>query len=219
MKLPAASWLYLCLLAGPAAAARDLGVRVLDQDSAPLEDAVVTLRPAAGGPPVAGTGTVAVMDQRGKIFVPWVLVVQPGTRVEFPNSDHIRHHVYSFSPSKPFELKLYARTEIPAVTFDQPGVVSLGCNIHDWMQGYIYVTADPLFALSAADGIGRFTNLADGDYRMHIWHPRLRGPYLGEEYTLEIGAATAAQLDYRVTVRSRLPAQQPPAAGMDPAYD
>ncbi|HEY9197843.1 MAG TPA: methylamine utilization protein [Gammaproteobacteria bacterium] len=233
MKFPAASWpclclAGLCLLAGPALAARDVGVRVLDQDGTPLQDAVITLRPAHGTASTAAAtaaghagSAVAVMDQRGRIFVPHVLVVRPGTRVEFPNSDHVRHHVYSFSPPKPFELKLYANTEIPAVTFDRPGVVSLGCNIHDWMQGYVYVTDDPLFTLSAADGVGRFSGLAGGGYRMHIWHPRLRGPYLGETFDLELDAATPAQLDYRVTVRSRpaqQPAQQPPGADLDPAY-
>jgi len=158
------------------------------------------------------------MDQRGKVFVPRVLVVRPGTRVEFPNSDQIRHHVYSFSPPKPFELKLYSDAEIPSVSFDRPGVVSLGCNIHDWMQGYIYVTEDPLFALSTADGITHFANLADGGYQLHIWHPRLRGPYMGETHTLQVDTATPARLDYSVELRSRQPAQQPPASDMDPAY-
>ena len=218
MKIPAA-WLCLSLLTAPALAARDLGVRVLDQDGAPLQDAVVTLRPAQGSIAPQATAATAVMDQRGKVFVPHVLVVRPGTRVEFPNSDHVRHHVYSFSPPKPFELKLYAGTEVPSVTFDRPGVVSLGCNIHDWMQGYIYVTEDPLFALSAEDGNTRFTGLATGAYRMHIWHPRLRGPYLGAEFDLNLRATTPAQLDYRITLRSRQPAQQPPpGADMDPAY-
>lgn len=223
MKIQVVTWLCLCLLPGPASAARDavrdLGVRVLDQDGAPLQDAVVTLRPAQDLITPRPADTTAVMDQRGKLFVPHVLVVRPGTRVEFPNSDHVRHHVYSFSPPKPFELKLYARSEVPSVTFDQPGVVSLGCNIHDWMQGYIYITEEPRFALSAEDGNADFTGLAEGAYRMRIWHPRLRGPYLGAEYTLELSAATPARIDYRITLRSRQPAQQPPpGADMDPAY-
>lgn len=218
MRIPASFRLFVCLLVSPALQARDVDVHVRDQVGTPLQDAVVTLRPVDGAVSVAAGTGVAVMDQRGKIFVPHVLVIRSGTRVEFPNSDHIRHHVYSFSPPKPFELRLYSGAEIPSVTFDRPGVVSLGCNIHDWMQSYIYVTEDPLFALSTADGSARFANLAEGDYTMHIWHPRLRGPYMGETRTLKIDAATPARLDFTVEIRSRQPAQQPPAADMDPAY-
>ena len=217
MKLPLAFVLFLCLPAAPLAA-RDLQLRVLDQDGAPLADAVVTLRSTEDPlPPLAGNAT-AVMDQQGKMFVPHVLVVRPGTRVQFPNRDRVRHHVYSFSKPKPFELKLYAQSEVPSVLFDRPGVVSLGCNIHDWMQGYVYVTDDPLFAATLADGTAAFRGLTDGAYRLRIWHPRLRGPYLGEERPLEVAAGTPAQVDYRITVRSRQPAPQPPAADMDPAY-
>ncbi|MBI5462699.1 MAG: methylamine utilization protein [Gammaproteobacteria bacterium] len=223
MKIPPSFWLCLGLLVSPVLQAQDIGtrqldVRVRDQAGALLQDAVVTLRPANATATTAAAGTVAIMDQRGKIFVPHVLVIQPGTRVEFPNSDHVRHHVYSFSPPKPFELRLYSGAETPFVSFDRPGVVSLGCNIHDWMQGYIYITEDPLFALSTADGIAHFANLADGSYRMHIWHPRLRGPYMGVEYALSIGTATPARLDYSVEIRSRQAVQQPPAADMDPFY-
>ncbi|MBI5039807.1 MAG: methylamine utilization protein [Gammaproteobacteria bacterium] len=218
MKIAALSWLFLCILISPTLQARDVSVLVRDQEGAPLQDAVVTLRPVNGAATTAAAGTVAIMDQRGKIFVPRVLVVRPGTRVEFPNSDQIRHHVYSFSPPKPFELRLYSGAEIPSVTFDRPGVVSLGCNIHDWMQGYIYVTDDPLFALSSADGTSRFTDIAEGAYELHIWHPRLRGPYMGETHTLQVDTVTPARLDYTVELRSRQPAQQPPAADMDPAY-
>lgn len=217
MSARAAFCLSLCLSATPLLA-RDVGVHVLDQDGTPLEDAVVTLRPAQGAVPAPVNNGTAVMDQQGTIFVPHVLVIRPGTRVQFPNRDRIRHHVYSFSKPKPFELKLYASTEVPSVLFDRPGVISLGCNIHDWMQGYIYITDDPWFALTLGDGRATFTGLADGAYRVHLWHPRLRGPYMGQEYDLEVGAATPAQVEYRVTVRSRQPAQQPPAADMDPAY-
>lgn len=217
MKLRALFCLSLCLPAAPLAA-RDLALRVLDQDGVPLAETVVTLRPQQGPAAQPAADTVAVMEQQGRMFVPSVLVVRPGTRVQFPNRDHVRHHVYSFSKPRPFELKLYPRTEVPSVLFDRPGVVSLGCNIHDWMQGYVYVTDDPLFALTAADGGARFPGLADGGYRLRIWHPRLRGPYLGEEHALQLEAATPARLDYRVTVRSRQAARQPPAAELDPAY-
>ena len=85
------------------------------------------------------------MDQRGSQFVPHVLPVQAGTSVTFPNSDQIRHQVYSFSASKRFELPLYAGTSASPIRFDQPGIVVLGCNIHDWMIGYVVVLDTPYF--------------------------------------------------------------------------
>ena len=191
---------------------------IRDQDGQPVQNAVVTLRPASGALLGPTSDTTAVMDQRGKMFVPSVLVVRTGTRVEFPNSDRVRHHVYSFSPPKPFELKLYSEVETPAVAFDRPGTVSLGCNIHDWMQGYIYITDDPWFAKSAADGVIRFSDIADGDYRMHIWHPRLRGPYLGEVYDLQVNSSRRARREYSIEIRSSQIIQQPPTADMAPAY-
>ncbi len=77
------------------------------------------------------------MDQQGHQFVPHLLVVQAGTEVTFPNSDNVSHHVYSFSPTKPFELPLYKGDVYPPVTFEKAGIVVVGCNIHDSMLGYI----------------------------------------------------------------------------------
>ncbi len=92
------------------------------------------------------------VDQVDKQFVPYVKVVFVGAKVGFPNSDRIRHQVYSFSPAKKFELPLYGGTDAPPVVFDKPGVVVLGCNIHDWMIGYIYVSETPFFAKTGPGG-------------------------------------------------------------------
>ncbi|WP_374604523.1 methylamine utilization protein [Arenimonas sp.] len=138
-------------------------------DGAPLEGAVLSLHGASA--PVAGR---AVMDQRNTAFEPGVLVIQAGTAVSFPNSDTVRHQVYSFSPAKPFELPLYSGTPPEPVVFGQPGVVVVGCNIHDWMIGWIVVLDTPHHARSGADGIARL-DVPDGDYRLQAWHPRLAG--------------------------------------------
>ena len=82
---------------------------------------------------------VAVMDQVNKQFLPELLIVQQGQLVNFPNSDNIRHNVYSFSSAKSFQLKLYSGQPKEPIIFDTQGVVVLGCNIHDSMVGYIYV--------------------------------------------------------------------------------
>jgi len=115
----------------------------------------------------------AVMDQRDRQFAPHVLPVLAGTSVRFPNSDDTRHHVYSFSEAKTFELQLYHGETARPVTFEQPGVVTLGCNIHDWMLGYIYVLDTPAFARTDASGQGRIGDLPAGEYRVELWHPRL----------------------------------------------
>lgn len=134
----------LLAAAGPASAAT-LEVAAYQADGRPVADAVVTLR----GPADAPQGVLkADMDQRGQRFAPHVLAVHTGTQVRFPNSDNIRHQVYSFSAAKRFELRLYEGTPTDPLLFDKPGVVVLGCNIHDWMLGYIYVTDDPRFGVS-----------------------------------------------------------------------
>jgi hypothetical protein len=93
--------------------------------------------------------------------------------VHFPNSDNIRHQVYSFSPAKKFELPLYAGSSAPPVTFDKPGVVVLGCNIHDWMIGYVYVSETPFYAKTGAAGAAVLSDMPPGEYTVRIWHPSM----------------------------------------------
>ena len=137
------------LLCSSPAWAASLQVQLQDSHGQPLANAVVSLN----GPQGAPVGPIpAIMDQVQKQFLPAVLAVRSGTRVSFPNRDDIRHQVYSFSPAKRFELRLYKDTPSEPVLFDKPGLVVLGCNIHDWMVGYIYVTDDPWFAVSDEAG-------------------------------------------------------------------
>jgi plastocyanin len=147
---------------------------VVDDKGKSVEDAVVTLSAASppGAPP--RPSPAAAIDQIAKEFVPHVLPVPVGTAVSFPNRDNIKHHVYSFSAPKKFELPLYSGTPGSPVLFDKPGVVVLGCNIHDWMVGYVYVLTTPWFAKSGADGRVRLTDVAPGAYEARIWHPRMR---------------------------------------------
>ena len=159
------------LLCTPGVArAASLDVLMHQADGTPVADAVVTLQ----GPASASTGALkADMDQRGQVFAPHVLAVHTGTQVRFPNSDNIRHQVYSFSTAKRFELRLYEGTPTAPLLFDKPGVVVLGCNIHDWMLGYIYVTDDPRFGVSDAQGKLRLDDLPPGTYHVTLWHPQL----------------------------------------------
>lgn len=117
-------------------------VSVHTQDNQPMPGAVIYLTSEQPLPPVA-EDAVAEMDQIKKQFSPHILVVQKGTEVSFPNSDSIQHHVYSFSPAKTFQLQLYKDQSPEPLPFDQQGKVELGCNVHDWMLGYIYVVDTP----------------------------------------------------------------------------
>lgn len=157
------------LLSIGSGAAAELTVKVIDPTGAPLEDAVVYAIPPSGKMPAAPSAT-AQINQINKRFTPLVSVVQSGTPVSFPNKDTVRHHVYSFSPAKVFELKLYSGVPAKPVLFDKPGLVVLGCNIHDHMLAYVLVVDTPFFAKTAADGSAKFADLPTGEYEIKAWH-------------------------------------------------
>ncbi len=157
------------LLLGASASASELEFRVVDEAGAPLEHAVVTLR-VSGEKAAPDTSDVAV-SQTNQQFNPRVLVVARGSRVRFPNRDITQHHVYSFSEAKTFELELYSGDDVQPVEFPDTGIVALGCNIHDWMLGYVYVTDDAQFAVTGADGRVSFdVDVAEVE-TVTFWHP------------------------------------------------
>jgi plastocyanin len=157
---------------GGALRAADLQVEVHNGAGEPLADVVVYAEPLVGAvPPRASSAAHVVIDQIKKQFVPRVSVVQTGTQVDFPNSDNIRHEVYSFSPAKVFTTKLYAGRQAAPVEFDKAGVVTLGCNIHDHMLAWVRVVDTPYFAKTATDGTSLLVGLKPGDYRLSVWYP------------------------------------------------
>jgi hypothetical protein len=139
------------------------------------------------------------MDQAHNAFVPHVLVVQTGTSVLFPNNDVVSHHVYSFSPAKTFELGLYKGNPHPPLVFDRPGVVVLGCNIHDGMLGYILVVDTPHFALTDAQGALALDGLGADDYALHLWTPRLRPGDLPPEQTVSMSTDGDVTITFKLT--------------------
>jgi len=168
--------LMVALLAlAPVVSAASLKVSVAARDGRALAGAVVTVEPENTGfapaPPVH-----AVMDQLNLAFVPRVLVVPVHSSVQFPNSDAVSHQVYSFSSARQFQLPLYRGKPYPPVRFDQAGVVTLGCNIHDNMLAYIVVTAAPYFGLADEHGEWTVDGLVNGRYRVRVWHPLLNEP-------------------------------------------
>ncbi|WP_448211902.1 methylamine utilization protein [Colwellia sp. MEBiC06753] len=144
-------------------------INLTDQHGQPLVDAVLEI-PEINNQLVPAK-TPLVMDQINKTFVPHVLIAPKNSLVTFPNSDDIRHHVYSFSQPKTFELKLYADRPKNPISFEQNGVVVLGCNIHDSMVGYIYVTEHKASFLSDQNGQIIINQLPPAATEFTIWHP------------------------------------------------
>jgi len=165
-----------------------LEVTVKDDKGRPVSDAVAYA--AATGAASAAPRKQAVVDQRDKQFVPYVTPVQVGTAVIFPNSDNIRHHVYSFSSAKKFELPLYSGVPTQPVVFDKVGFVTLGCNIHDWMIAYIAVLPTPHFQATRQDGRAVLKDLPAGQYTVQVWHPALKGQPEALAQRVDVGGST-----------------------------
>lgn len=191
-------WVTCTWSAGVCAAS--LTVAVTDAASSqPLADTVVYAVSTAKAPMRAGKAAIAQVERR---FVPYVTVVQTGTPIEFPNRDSVKHHVYSFSPAKTFELKLYAGTPAVPVMFDKPGLVTLGCNIHDHMLAFVAVVDTPYFAKTEAAGTAVLEGLPPGDYVVHVWHPDAGialGADSGRAVTMAGDAASSMAIRLAVT--------------------
>ncbi|RBA24682.1 methylamine utilization protein [Herminiimonas fonticola] len=180
--------LLLGSLVAASAVAGNVSVTVLDESGKPLRDAVVFLE-SAQAKRLAKPLPLAQMAQRDKAFIPSLLVIPTGTSVSFPNIDTVRHHVYSFSPAKRFELKLYVGTPTNPVVFDQAGVVVMGCNIHDQMIAYILVVDTPFYGITTANGVLSINEVPTGDYSLRIWHSRLPIGSPAQKQTFKIGSA------------------------------
>jgi plastocyanin len=154
------------------------------------------------------------VDQVDKEFSPQVTVVLVGASVTFPNHDDVRHQVYSFSQAKRFELPLYAGVPAQPIVFDKPGVVVLGCNIHDWMVGYVYVSESPFFAKTGKDGKAVLADLPPRAYVVRLWHPQLETSEEATQRTISVSrdkrveAAWTVKLKREVRVR-RAPTSEP----------
>lgn len=188
--------------AAPATAA-PLVVEVRTPAGAPVPNAVVSLYPAGRPVPVAAPRGPLRIAQRNTRFDPFVLVVPLGAEVAFPNYDAFRHHVYSFSPVRRFELKLYAKEQSRTVRFDKPGAVPLGCNIHDGMTAFVKVSDTALAVATDARGQATFANVPAGAVVARIWHPYLRAP--ANQLEARWSVPNAGRAAHSVTVSLRPP--------------
>jgi plastocyanin len=192
-------------LSAPLAAA-PLAVRVMDASGKPVRDAVVSLYPSSGARAPRGGGHYVVSQQNIQ-FHPFLSIVPVGADVSFPNLDNTKHHVYSFSAAKRFELKLFAKDQSRTIHFDKPGVVALGCNIHDQMSAFIFVADSAWTGRTNGQGIATFGDAPNATARVAVWHPYLRAPSGTVEQRIAAGQRATS-----FSIRLRPP---PPAMSMD----
>ena len=192
------------------ALAGEIQAFVKDQQGAPLRDAVVVAVPVGGGQGQAGKAGRESVGQIDMEFVPHVKALTVGTAVSFPNNDSVRHHVYSFSPVKPFELPLYVGTPASPIVFDKAGVVTIGCNIHDWMIGYIYVADSPHVGTTGKKGTVKLAGVPPGSYIVRVWHPRMSVPEESTSRSLTI-ERSVTEVAWQLVVTPELQRRRPPA--------
>jgi plastocyanin len=162
------------------------------RDMPDLLRSVVYLESAPRGAFETNQGGRAVMDQRNETFVPHVLAITTGTTVEFPNSDRFYHNVFSLSKTRKFDLGRYAAGRSRSVTFDEPGIVRVFCEIHSHMNAFILVFSHPFFAMTDADGRYRIESVPPGSYNVVAWNEGTAS----EPKAVTIPDGGAAELDF-----------------------
>lgn len=182
---------------------------VVTPDGQPVADAVVVAMPVDAAALAGARPHAEVLEQVDKEFLPRVKPVFAGSAVTFPNRDNVRHHVYSFSPAKRFELPLYSGVPSQPVVFDKPGVVVLGCNIHDWMVGYIYVSDSPWFGKTGADGKARIA-LPPRAYVLRVWHPQMSDDEAATRKPLDVTAGAPARVQWTLAIKPEVKVRRAP---------
>ncbi len=210
--------LVVLFAAQAAAQTSEIAASVNDDKGKPVADAIVVAVPAdevIRPPPRARE---AIVDQINREFEPKVTAVLAGTAVIFPNHDDVRHQVYSFSPAKRFELPLYAGVPSRPVLFDRPGVVVLGCNIHDWMVGYVYVSESPYFAKTGKDGKALLTDLSPRAYVVRVWHPQLEGTEEATKKNVDAARSRSVEVAWTIKLKPEARIRRAPVADRSGRY-
>jgi plastocyanin len=191
---------------------------VTDQHGKPLPDAVVVAVPVDGAVRLPAKPRDAAIFQVDKEFTPKVSVVLAGTAISFPNNDSVRHHVYSFSAVKKFELPLYKGVPASPVVFDKPGIVVLGCNIHDWMVAYVYVSESPHFARTDAQGTATIGDLAAKGWTVRVWHPQLEGTEAQTSRTVDLAKQRRVEVAWTLAIKPEARVRRAPASRHSGSY-
>jgi plastocyanin len=190
----------------------EIAASVTDQQGRPVADAVLVAVPVDGNMRSPQRPRDGSIDQVDKEFFPRVTIVPVGASVTFPNHDDVRHQVYSFSPAKRFELPLYAGVPAQPVVFDKPGVVVLGCNIHDWMVGYVYVSESPFFAKTGKDGKAVLAELPARAYVLRVWHPQLEMSEDATHKTIDVSRDRRVEAAWTVKLKREVRVRRAPTS-------
>ena len=190
----------------------EIAASVTDQQGRPVADAVLVAVPVDGNMRSPQRPRDGSIDQVDKEFFPRVTVVPVGASVTFPNHDDVRHQVYSFSPAKRFELPLYAGVPAQPVVFDKPGVVVLGCNIHDWMVGYVYVSESPFFAKTGKDGKAVLAELPARAYVLRVWHPQLEMSEDATHKTIDVSRDRRVEAAWTLNLKREVRVRRAPTS-------
>jgi plastocyanin len=190
----------------------EIAASVTDQQGRPVADAVLIAVPVDGNMRSPQRPRDGSIDQVDKEFFPRVTIVPVGASVTFPNHDDVRHQVYSFSPAKRFELPLYAGVPAQPVVFDKPGVVVLGCNIHDWMVGYVYVSESPFFAKTGKDGKAVLAELPARAYVLRIWHPQLETSEDATRKTIDVSRDRRVEAAWTLNLKREVRVRRAPTS-------
>jgi plastocyanin len=196
-------WLIACvaLTACVSVGAGELAITVLDQRQQPVAGSVISLESDSAMPATPTPSKTRIVDQKDEAFVPYIDIYRLQDKVVFHNSDKTRHHVYSFSPTRSFEFVVAPGETSTPVGFDKPGAIAVGCNIHDQMIMYLYVSDARWIAQAGADGQTRFTDLPAGSYTVKVWHPQLRPGKIEPPQSITIGAVDDAKaLSFALTL-------------------
>lgn len=209
----ALAWLLALLPAGAQAA--EFRALVRSETGEPVAEAVVVAVPEGGAR--GFKPRLEEVEQINQEFVPRVKPIVVGSSVSFPNRDEVRHHVYSFSPARRFDLPLYTGTPPQPVLFHTPGVVTIGCNIHDWMVGYIYVSESPYYAVTRGDGTALLSSLPRGRYSVRVWHPQLGQREEATQRAVDLRTSDDAQ-EWRIALKPEVRVRRAPAPGQGRRY-
>lgn len=210
--LPALIAILASAVAVAQAPTAEIAASVTDPQGRPVADAVLVATPVDGIVRAALRPRDGSVDQVDKEFSPRVTVVQVGAPVTFPNHDDVRHQVYSFSPAKRFELPLYAGVPAQPIVFDKPGIVVLGCNIHDWMVGYIYVSESPFFAKTGQNGKAVLTDLPPRAYVVRVWHPQLEASEDSTRKTIDVSHERSVEAVWAVKLKPEVHVRRAPTS-------
>jgi len=171
------------ILFTPLSFAQQVKVEVIDPNAIGVEHMVVYLishnkqpnlvinnEPLYVGKKTTGKNVIA---QKNKAFIPYVTVTQKGQQLSFQNQDDITHHIYSVSGKNRFSFKIKSGKEKASPVFEHTGEVAMGCNIHDWMSGFVLVVDTPYYGQTDNEGIATFELATGGEYQLVVWHPQL----------------------------------------------